>query len=68
MWRPGRKSAEDTFVVLPIREDFTDYGELEYEALRAVAHAERRSLDEIAADISYGAADSVAVRLFPMLR
>jgi hypothetical protein len=65
MWRPARKLPEDIFVVLPVHEDFTDYGELVYEALRAVAYVERRSLDEIAADISYGAADSVAVRLFP---
>lgn len=65
MWRPGSVAADDLFVVLPTREDFKDYGERVYEALRAVAYVERRTIDEIAADINYGAADTVAVRLMP---
>jgi hypothetical protein len=47
--------------VLPAREDFKDYGRLVREALRAVAYIERRTVDEVVADISYGAADSVAI-------
>ena len=63
MWRPGRDLKEDFFVVLPVREDVTDYGELVYEALRAVAYVERRSVDEISSDIRYGATDTVSARL-----
>lgn len=62
MWRPEHAPADDLFVVLPAREDFKDYGDRVYEALRAVAYVERRTIDEIAADINYGAADTVAVR------
>jgi hypothetical protein len=65
MWRPETAPADDLFVVLPARENFKDYGERVYEALRAVAYIERRMIDEIAADINYGAADTVAVRLMP---
>jgi hypothetical protein len=65
MWRPSRAPKEDLFVVLPVREDFTDYGELVYEALRAVAYLERRSIEEISSDIRYGAADTVSARLMP---
>ena len=65
MWRPGRELNEDFFVVLPVREDFTDYDELVYEALRAVAYMERRSIDEIFSDVRYGAADTVSARLLP---
>jgi hypothetical protein len=65
MWRPNRDLGEEVFAVLPIREDLTDYAERIYEALRTVAYVERRSVDEVASDIDYGAADSVAVRLLP---
>jgi hypothetical protein len=65
MWRPENAPADDLFVVLPTREDFKDYWERVYEALRAVAFVERRTIDEIAADINYGASDTVAVRLMP---
>lgn len=67
MWRPGSSPSlgKEFFVVLPEREDIQDYGELIYDALRAVAYAERRSIDEIVSDINYGAADTVSARLVP---
>src|SRR6185437_7455080 len=65
MWRPTRSFAEELFVVLPLREDVQDYRDRIYEALRTVAYAERRSIDEISSDISYGAADTVSARLMP---
>lgn len=65
MWRPGRSFAEELVVVLPLREDIQDYNERIYEALRTVAYVERRSINEISSDISYGAADTVSVRLVP---
>ena len=65
MWRPNRSFLEELFVVLPLREEVKDYAERIYEALRVVAYVERRSIDEISSDITYGAADSVAARLIP---
>jgi hypothetical protein len=65
MWKPGWSSAEELFVVLPLREEVLDYGDRIYEALRVVAYAERRSIEEISSDISYGAADTVSARLMP---
>jgi hypothetical protein len=65
MWKPGRSLAEELFVVLPLREDVLDYGDRIYEALRVVAYAERRSIEEISSDITYGAADTVSARLMP---
>jgi hypothetical protein len=65
MWRPDGDFDEEVFTVLPIRDDLTDYAERIYEALRTVAYVEHRSVDEVASDIDYGAADSVAVRLLP---
>jgi hypothetical protein len=65
LWRPASAASDELFVVLPAREDFTDYGQLVGEALRAVAYKERRSVEEISADISYGASDTVAARLVP---
>ena len=65
MWQPVHAPKDDFFVVLPVREDFTDYGELVYEALRAIAYLERRSIEEISSDIRYGAADTVSARLMP---
>ena len=65
MWRPNRSFTEELFVVLPLREEVKDYSERSYEALRVVAYVERRSIDEISSDMTYGAADSVAARLIP---
>jgi hypothetical protein len=46
-------------------EDFRDYGQVVYESLRVLAYAEHRSVEEVSADITYGAADTVAARLVP---
>lgn len=66
MWHaavPG--DAEPLVVVLPAREDVGDYAVVVDTALRTVAYAERRSPEEIRSDISFGGADTVAVRLTP---
>lgn len=65
VWRPGQSPTGELVVVLPAREDFRDYGQLVYESLRVLAYAERRSVEEVSADITYGAADTVAARLVP---
>jgi hypothetical protein len=65
IWQPRRQIGEVIVVVLPANEEFQDYGERVYEALRTIAYIERRSIDEVASDIGFGAADTVAVRLIP---
>lgn len=65
VWQPSRSEQHSFVVALPSTQDVTDYGERVYEALRTVAYVERRSIDEVASDISFGAADTVAARLVP---
>jgi hypothetical protein len=65
VWRPDQSLTDEFVVVLPAREDFRDYGQLVYESLRVLAYAEHRSVEEVSADITYGAADTVAARLVP---
>jgi hypothetical protein len=57
--------AEPLVVVLPIRQDVSDYADVVDAAIRTVAYAERRLPEEIRSDISFGGADTVAVRLTP---
>jgi hypothetical protein len=64
MWRSDL-AGDDQRLVLPVDQEVTDYGERIYDALRLLAYVERRSLDEIASDISFGPADTVAIRLTP---
>jgi hypothetical protein len=59
MWQPARSVRDELFVVLPANEEFQDYAERIYEALRTISYAERRSIDEVASDINFGAADTV---------
>ena len=65
VWQPSRSKIERLVVALPSTQDVADYGERVYEALRTLAYVERRSIDEVASDISFGAADTVAARLVP---
>ncbi len=56
----------DLRAVVPTRSDLTDYVDGVHRALRTVAFAERRSLDEVANDVIMpGGADAIAVRLQP---
>lgn len=64
MWRSDL-AGDDRRLVLPVDQNVSDYGERVYDALRLLAYVERRSLDEVASDISYGPADTIAVRLTP---
>ena len=64
IWQPAQ-ATEQLVVVLPTSEEVRDYGERVYEAIRTVAYDERRSIDEVASDISFGAADTIASRLVP---
>ena len=52
-------------VVLPIRRDTSDHEQLLHEALRVVAYAAQKSVLEVLADVEYGGADVVSVRLTP---
>jgi hypothetical protein len=67
LWRFRAEQAPDSDlqVVLPVRQEVGDYAERIIAALRAIAYAERRSLEEVAVDMSFGGADTVAVRLTP---
>lgn len=56
---------DDTVVVLPAFEEVTDYGDRIEEALRALSHVEQRLASEIIADMTFGGADNLAVRLTP---
>jgi hypothetical protein len=65
MWQHIRPVKQELFAVLPTTEEVQDYGNRVYEALRTIAYTERRSVNEVASDISFGAADTVAARLVP---
>lgn len=66
LWRPESGDVEsDMRVVLPSGQEVKDYSERILEALRTVAFIEQRLPREIAADMRYGGADSVSVRLTP---
>jgi hypothetical protein len=67
LWRSRAEDVpeSDLQVVLPVRHDVGDYAERITAALRAIAYAERRSSEEVTIDMSFGGADTVAVRLTP---
>lgn len=65
VWQSSRLQGRQIVVVMPSSDDVRDYVERVYEALKALAYAERRSVDEVASDISFGASDTVAARLVP---
>ncbi len=50
-------------VVLPLDTEAPDFGELLYQAIRVIAFAARKSVFEVIADVEYGGADVVSVRL-----
>jgi hypothetical protein len=64
LWRP---LAPDTAVdvVLPSVEAVADYGDLVAKALRALSYVERRLPSEIVDDMTFGGADTLAIRLTP---
>jgi hypothetical protein len=66
LWRamlaPGDESLE---IVLPVRQEVSDYPDRIEAALRTLAYAEHRLPDEVRSDISFGGADTVGVRLTP---
>jgi hypothetical protein len=66
LWRavPSR-AAESLEIVLPVRQEVIDYADRIDAALRTLAFAERRLPEEVKSDISFGGADTVAVRLTP---
>jgi hypothetical protein len=66
LWRaPSVQGAESLEIVLPVRQEVIDYPDRIEAALRTLAYAEQRLPDEIRSDISFGGADTVAVRLTP---
>jgi hypothetical protein len=66
LWSRERAEADIGIkVVLPASQEVRDYADRAYEALRAVAAAERRLPKEVMEDILSGGADNVAVRLTP---
>lgn len=66
LWRPRPSDAETNVrVVLPVSQEVRDYADRINEALRVLAHVEQRLPQEIAADMSFGGADNVSVRLTP---
>ncbi|MFF0306981.1 hypothetical protein ACFYSC_06115 [Streptosporangium sp. NPDC004379] len=52
-------------VILPVSQEVRDYADRIHEALRTLAYVERRLPQEISADMSFGGADNVSVRLSP---
>ena len=50
---------------MPSNADTPDLAELAYAALRVIGFAEERSVTEVLADLEYGGADLVSVRLAP---
>jgi hypothetical protein len=62
LWRLGENNVD---VVLPAVQAVTDYADLVGEALRALSYVERRLPSEIVADMTFGGADTLAVRLTP---
>ena len=66
LWRvTSVQGAESLEIVLPVRQEARDYSGRIDAALRTLAYAERRLPDEVRSDISFGGADTVAVRLTP---
>ncbi|MFF0579160.1 hypothetical protein [Streptosporangium saharense] len=66
LWRPVRSDMETMMrIVLPARQEVRDYAERADEALRTLAYVERRLPQEVSADMSFGGADNVSVRLTP---
>jgi hypothetical protein len=65
MWQAGINTKEDLRVVLPLREDIGDYEPRIRDALRVLAYAERRQVDDVVSDVRDGGADTIAVRLTP---
>lgn len=66
LWRATpTRGAESFEIVLPVRQEAGDYPVRIQAALRTLAYAERRLPDEVRTDISFGGADTVAVRLTP---
>ncbi|MGH3402942.1 MAG: hypothetical protein ACRDRJ_10645 [Streptosporangiaceae bacterium] len=66
LWRAA--SAEDAApleIVLPVKQTVEDYADRVDAAVRALAFSEHRLPEEASSDISFGGADTVAVRLTP---
>jgi hypothetical protein len=66
LWRvTSAQRADSLEIVLPVRQEVSDYPDRVKAALRTLAYAEQRLPEEIRSDISFGGADTVAVRLTP---
>src|SRR5580693_989992 len=66
LWRgSSTRNGEALEIVLPARQEVSDYTDRIEAALRTLAFAEQRLPGEIVSDISFGGADTVAVRLTP---
>lgn len=66
LWRrPAPTDAGSLEIVLPAGQQVGDYAERIEAALRTLAFAEQRLPEEIISDITFGGADTVAVRLTP---
>lgn len=64
LWFPDADARANVQVVVPKRADHGDYAERMDRALAAVAHAERRRVEEVFRDVDAGGSDGVSVRLF----
>jgi len=66
LWRAmSSRGSEPLEIVLPVRQEVSDYRDRIDAALRTLAFAEQRLPEEVRSDISFGGADTVAVRLTP---
>lgn len=66
LWRSRLSDTEtNARVVLPVSQEVRDYAGRINEALRVLAYVEQRLPQEVAADMSFGGADNVSVRLTP---
>jgi hypothetical protein len=66
LWRAvSPRDVESLEIVLPVRQEVSDYADRIDAALRTLAFAERRLIEEVKSDVSFGGADTVAVRLTP---
>ena len=66
LWTLGTDGDRPLAVVLPVGDTRDDIRERLGEALRTVAYAERRSISEVLADLSFaGGADMLSVRFTP---
>jgi hypothetical protein len=64
LWRlPAADAGVD--VVLPSVQTVADYGDFVFKALRALSYVERRLPSEILDDMTFGGADTLAIRLTP---